>query len=133
MNYDDYFEDEASVRRAVAAYYALVSYLDHNIGRVLDALCRSGLADNTRVIYSSDHGDNLGVRGLWGKSVMYEELAAIPFVAAGPDIPAGAVIDSPISLIDIYPSVLEAAGLPPHPEDARFAEPIDLAAARRRA
>ena len=118
MNYDDYFEDEASVRRAVAAYYALVSYLDHNIGRVLDALRRSGLADNTRIIYSSDHGDNLGVRGLWGKSVMYEESAAIPFVAAGPDIPAGAVVDAPISLIDIYPSVLEAAGVPPRPDDA---------------
>ena len=118
MNYDDYFWDEATVRRAIAAYYALVSYLDHNIGRVLDALRNTGLADSTRVIYSSDHGDNLGARGLWGKSVMYEESAAIPFITAGPDIPAGVTVDSPISLIDLYPSILDAAGVATHPDDA---------------
>jgi choline-sulfatase len=118
MNYDDYFADETSVRRAVAAYYALVSYLDHNVGRVLTALREAGLADSTRVIYTSDHGDNVGNRGLWGKSVMYEESAAIPFIAAGPDIPAGAVIDAPVSLIDIYPSAIEAVGAPAHPDDA---------------
>jgi choline-sulfatase len=120
MNYDDYFYDETAVRRAVAAYYALVSYLDHNVGRVLDALRRSGLAHSTRVIYSSDHGDNVGVRNLWGKSVMYEESAAIPFIAAGPDIPEGATIESHVSLIDIYPTILEAAGVAPHPDDAEL-------------
>jgi choline-sulfatase len=117
MNYGDYFEDEASIRRAVAAYYALVSYLDHNIGRVLDALRRSGLADTTRVIYTSDHGDNVGARGLWGKSVMYEESAAVPFIAAGPGVPAGGVVDTPVSLVDIYRSALDCVGVEAPPED----------------
>lgn len=118
MNYDDFFEDEATVRRAVAAYYALVSYLDHNIGRVLDALLQAGLAESTRVIYTSDHGDNVGNRGLWGKSVMYEESAAVPFIAAGPGVPADATVDAPVSLIDLYRTILDAAGVPAHPDDA---------------
>ncbi len=73
MSYDDFFTDETAVRRAIAAYYALVSFLDDNIGKILRALADAGLADTTRVIYTTDHGDNLGCRGLWGKSVMYEE------------------------------------------------------------
>jgi choline-sulfatase len=117
MNYDDYFEDEATVRRAIAAYYALVTYLDHNVGRVVSALREAGLSDTTRVIYTSDHGDNVGTRGLWGKSVMYEESAAIPFIAAGPDVPGGEVIDTPISLVDIYRSILDCAGVPISAQD----------------
>jgi choline-sulfatase len=116
MNYDDFFDEEA-VRRAITAYYALVSFLDHNIGLVLSALEEAGLGADTRIVYTSDHGDNLGSRGLWGKSVMYEESAAVPFVAAGPDIPAGQVVDAPISLIDLYRSVLECAGAPIPAED----------------
>ena len=108
MNYDDYFVDEQMVRRAIASYYALVSFLDHNIGQVIAAIEATGLTDSTRVIYTSDHGDNLGARGLWGKSVMYEESAAIPMIIAGPGVAPGAVINTPVSLIDCYRSVLEA-------------------------
>ncbi|HEX2885195.1 sulfatase-like hydrolase/transferase [Vineibacter terrae] len=110
MNYADYFADDAVIRRAIAAYYGLVSYLDHNVGRVLDALRAAGLAGDTRIIYTSDHGDNLGTRGLWGKSVMYEESAAVPFIAAGPDIAPGRVVPAPVSLIDVYRSALECVG-----------------------
>ncbi len=117
MNYDDYFDEEA-VRRALAAYYALVTFLDHNVGRVLGALEAAGLTGDTRVIYTSDHGDNLGVRGLWGKSVMYDESVAVPFIASGPDIPAGRTVDTPVSLIDLYRTILDGAGVPPAPEDA---------------
>lgn len=120
MNYDDFF-DERRVRTSVAAYYALVSFLDDNIGKVLRALEDSGLAGDTRVIYSSDHGDNLGNRGLWGKSVMYEESAAIPMLLAGPDVPVDAVIDAPVSLVDCYRSILEATGVPIPEEDASLA------------
>jgi hypothetical protein len=63
MQYDAGFTDEAMVRRAITAYFGLVSFLDHNIGRVLAALDEAGLMADTRVIYSSDHGDNLGARG----------------------------------------------------------------------
>ncbi len=114
MNYDDYF-DEAAVRRARAAYYGMVSLLDFNIGQVLDALDDNGLAANTRVIYTSDHGDNLGNRGLWGKSVMYEEAAGIPFIINGSDVPKGHRCKTPISLVDCYPTVLDALG---HADDA---------------
>jgi len=116
MNYDDFF-DERQVRTAVAAYYGLMSFLDDNVGKVLRALHDNGLEQDTRIIYSSDHGDNLGNRGLWGKSVMYEESAAIPFLLAGPDVAAGGVVDTPVSLVDCYRSILEATGVPLPPED----------------
>ena len=116
MNYDDYF-DEAKARIAIAAYYALVSFLDDNIGRVLGALDEAGLAGDTRVIYTSDHGDNLGNHGLWGKSVMYEESAAIPMILAGPDVPRGTTTDAGASLIDCYRTLLEGAGMPMPAED----------------
>jgi choline-sulfatase len=112
MNYDDFFADEETVRRAIASYYALVSFLDHNIGNVLSALEAAGLTASTRVIYSSDHGDNLGSRGLWGKSVMYEESAAIPLIMAGAGVSPGAVVGTPASLVDCYRTVLEAVGCP---------------------
>jgi choline-sulfatase len=117
MNYDDYF-DEESVRRAVAAYYALVTFLDDNIGKVLRALEEAGLAESTRVIYTSDHGDNLGARGLWGKSVMYEESVAVPLIMTGADAAPGSVVDTPVSLIDLYPTILEGVGCPAHPDDS---------------
>jgi choline-sulfatase len=117
MNYDDFFKDEQIVRRAVASYYALVSFLDHNIGHVLGAIARAGLTSSTRVIYASDHGDNLGCRGLWGKSVMYEESAAIPMILAGNGVAPGAVVDTPVSLIDCYRTALEAVGCPLSPDE----------------
>lgn len=117
MNYADYF-DEATTRRAIAAYYGMVSFLDHNIGRVLEALEETGLAANTSVIYTSDHGDNLGERDLWGKSVMYEESVAVPLIVTGQGVPEGAVCDTPVTLLDIHPTVLEATGTPPHDDDA---------------
>jgi choline-sulfatase len=117
MNYDDYFEDDASVRRAIASYYALVSYLDDNIGKILKSLAGAGLAD-TRIIYASDHGDNLGCRGLWGKSVMYEESVAVPLIVTGPGMPSGAVVDTPVSLVDCYRTILDGVGCPLPAADA---------------
>jgi choline-sulfatase len=110
MDYDDHFADEAAVRKAVASYYALVSFLDDNIGKILAALRTTGLATSTRVIYTSDHGDNLGSRGLWGKSVMYEESLAVPLIMAGAGVPPSLVVDTPVSLVDCYRTVLEAVG-----------------------
>ena len=118
MNYDDFFQDAASVRRAIASYYALVSYLDDNIGKILKALAAAGLADTTRIIYTSDHGDNLGCRGMWGKSVMYEESAAISLIMAGPDVPSSAVVETPVSLIDCYRTAIECTGCPLPAADA---------------
>src|SRR4029077_20783072 len=80
---------------------------------VLRALQDAGLAQDTRVIYTSDHGDNVGARGLWGKSALYEESAGVPLIIAAPDIPAGGIVATPVSHIDCAPTILEAAGLPP--------------------
>jgi choline-sulfatase len=115
--FDESF-DPPMVRRALAAYMGLVSFLDDNIGRILRALEETGLAASTRVIYSSDHGDNLGTRGLWGKSTMYEESAGIPMILAGPEVAAGAVCETVVTLVDAFPTFIAALGATPDPRDA---------------
>lgn len=109
FNYDDYF-DRDTVKRAVAGYYGLCSFLDENIGKILRSLEDAGLADDTRVMYTSDHGDNMGTRGLWGKSTMFEETAAVPLILAGDGIPRGESIKTPVSHVDVYPFILDAVG-----------------------
>ena len=113
---DDSMNDDTR-RLATASYYGLCSYVDHQVGRILDALEHSGLTDSTRVIYSSDHGDNLGVRGLWGKCTLYEESAGIPLIIAGADIPRGKVCATPASLVDCYQTILHGVGAEPPPND----------------
>lgn len=114
--YDEAF-DPPMVRRAIAAYFGLVSFLDDNIGRILAALEETGLAHTTRVIYASDHGDNLGTRGLWGKSTMYEESAGIPLIVAGPGVPRGRVCPRPVTLVDAFPTFIASLGAKPDPRD----------------
>ena len=116
MVYDQAFTPER-LRRAIAAYYGMVTKLDENIGTVLSALAESGFGGDTRVIYTSDHGDNLGTRGLWGKSTMYEESAGVPLILAGPDVPAGKAVRTPTTLVDAFPSIVEGTGLKQHPDD----------------
>ncbi len=110
LNYDDYFDDDEAVRRATAGYFGLCSFLDEQIGKVLDAIQKTGHGADTRVVYTSDHGDNLGARGLWGKSTMYEESAGVPLIVSGDGIPAGATVDTPATILDIYPFIMEATG-----------------------
>ena len=109
--YDTGFTGPAMVKRALAAYMGSVSFLDHNVGQVLEALEQSGLSASTRVIYSSDHGENLGTRGLWAKNTLYEESAGIPLILFGPDVPAGRVIKDPVTLVDVFPTVLDCVGV----------------------
>src|SRR5258706_12402401 len=116
--YDDYFQDETEVRRAIAGYLGLCSSMDANVGTVLGALEACGLADATRVLYTSDHGDNVGARGLWGKSTLYEEAAGVPMIVAGAGIPAGVVVDTVTSHVDCFPFILEAVGAMPPASDA---------------
>jgi len=110
VDYDTHFASDDDVRRAVAGYSGLVSLLDENIGHVLSALRDAGLEESTRVIYTSDHGDNVGARGLWGKSTFYEESAGTPLMMCGPGIAAGGVVTTPVSHIDCAPTIMEAAG-----------------------
>jgi choline-sulfatase len=115
--YDEAF-DPPMVRRAIAAYFGLTSFLDDNVGKILRAVEEAGLADTTRVVYTSDHGDNLGTRGMWGKSTMYEESAGIPLILAGPEVPSGEVCTTPVSLVDMFPTYIDSLGAPFAAEDA---------------
>ena len=81
--------DRDGKRRALASYFGLCTFVDEQIGRVLTALDDAGLADTTRVVYSSDHGESAGSRGMWGKSVMYREAAGVPLIVAGDGVPEG--------------------------------------------
>lgn len=108
--YDEFFESPETVKRAQAGYFGLISFLDEQVGLVMDALGQTGLKDDTRVIYTSDHGDNMGARGAWGKSLMYEEAVAIPMLICGPDVPSGKSVDTPTSLLDIYPFIMDSVG-----------------------
>jgi len=112
VDYDPHFTSPADVKRAIAGYSGLVSSMDENVGDVLAALRAAGLDNNTRVLYTSDHGDNAGARGLWGKSTFYEESAGVPLIVAGPGVHEGRVVATPVSHIDCAPTILEAVGLP---------------------
>lgn len=116
--------DETIVRRAIATYFGMVSYVDSLIGDVLNALDATGQTNETLVIYTSDHGEMLGEKGLWFKCCMYEASVGIPFIMAGPGVPRGDVCKAPCSLVDLYPTLLEAFDIsaptdePPRPGES---------------
>jgi choline-sulfatase len=109
-NDDEFFTPETR-RIAIRSYYALCSFMDANVGAVLNALEQSGQSENTRIIYTSDHGEALGSRHMWGKLYLYEESISIPLIVAGPGIAPGRVSQTPASLLDLYPTILETSGL----------------------
>ena len=115
MNSEDRFTDADERKRAFAAYYGLCTWLDHNVGQIVGALESAGLTDTTHVVYTSDHGDNLGARGVWGKSTLYEESVKVPMLLAGPGVEPS-VCDTPVDLLDLFPTILEGAGIDPTPE-----------------
>lgn len=115
--FDRSFKSDQDRRIAIASYFALCSFVDAQIGRILDTLSAAGLESSTRILYFSDHGENLGARRLWGKSTMYEESAAVPMIMSGPDLPRGKRCDTPVSHVDLYPTVLDAVGVAPDAGD----------------
>ncbi|MDC0738306.1 sulfatase-like hydrolase/transferase [Cognatishimia sp. SS12] len=110
FEYDAHFETDADVRRGQAGYLGLCSFIDDQVGHIMTAIEAAGLQDETRIVYTSDHGDNQGARGLWGKSTMYEESVGVPLIVSGPDIPRAKVHDAPRSLIDLSRFILQSTG-----------------------
>lgn len=102
--------DEQIIRNVTAAYYGLCTYLDQQIGAILRVLEENKLNDRTRILYTSDHGESLGARGIFGKFTMYDEAAAVPFILAGPEVPECQTVSTPISLVDCFPTIVEGVG-----------------------
>ncbi len=109
--YRDRGLDMNLIRVIRAHYYACISFIDFQIGRVLDALERTGRLDNTLILYTSDHGEHLGDYGCFGKRSMHDTCARVPLLARLPGrFDTGAVCDAPVSLVDVAPTILAATG-----------------------
>lgn len=106
-----YPRGEDEIKRHIADYYGMISQMDHDIGRILDTLEARGLSENTIVIYTSDHGLGVGQHGLMGKQNLYDHSMRIPLIMRGPGIKAGLRSSALLYLLDLYPTLLEAAGL----------------------
>ncbi|MCT4645172.1 MAG: sulfatase-like hydrolase/transferase [Carboxylicivirga sp.] len=112
-------------------YYAIISHLDHQIGRILNALEKSGMKDNTYIFYTADHGLSCGHHGLMGKQNMYDHSMAAPMIIIGPDIPKNKKYDIDVYLQDIMPSTLEIAGVN-KPEYVEFSSFMDIARGKQK-
>ena len=96
----------------LAAYYAVISHLDEQVGRIMRALKKSGQEKNTLIVYASDHGLAVGSHGLRGKQSMYEHTIGVPMILRGPQVPADRRFAAQAYLRDLYPTTCELAGVP---------------------
>lgn len=112
------------VRQELACYYAIVSHMDHEIGRILAALDVAGQRDRTIVIFTSDHGLALGSHGLVGKQNMYEHTIGVPLVISGPGIPTGRRVAGQCYLRDLFPTICDVAGAAAPAVDGRSLMPL---------
>ena len=102
--------------RARVAYYGLCSFLDRQIGSVLQALTESGMAENTIVVYTSDHGEMLGEHGMWWKSTFYDGACRVPLIVSWPgEIRSGQTVPQNVSLIDVGATIMDLADVDPLP------------------
>ncbi|WP_136658075.1 sulfatase-like hydrolase/transferase [Nitratireductor sp. XY-223] len=107
-------QSDEQLREIIANTFGQLSFIDDNVGRLMNALTDAGLDDNTYVIYISDHGDWLGDHGLVLKGPMhYEGLLRVPMIVRGPGVAAGAVVDEPVSTLDIAPTLFDLSGAKP--------------------
>lgn len=104
---------EAEIRKAWASYYGFCASVDHQIGRLLDAVERNGLRENTLIVFCSDHGVQMGEHGLFFKRNFYEQTILSPLIFSLPgQLPEGAAIDEQVELIDLLPTLLDITGHP---------------------
>ncbi len=110
-------------------YYAIITHLDEQIGRIIDAVDRSPEAANTYIFFTADHGLSVGNHGLIGKQSLFDHSVRVPFIAVGPKFAADKRIDAPIYLQDVAPTTLELAGAP-IPAEIQFKSLLPLAEGR---
>lgn len=113
------------IRRHNAEYFAMITHLDAQIGRILATLESRGFADNTIIVLAGDNGLAIGRHGLMGKQNLYDHSLHVPLVMAGPGIPQGETRDTPVYLLDIYPTLCDLVGAPtPGTVEGRSAVPV---------
>lgn len=109
----DWMVENQQWRRAVQAYLAANSFVDHLVGMLMDGLQDSGEADNTLIVLWSDHGFHMGEKARWAKRSLWEETTRVPMIFAGPGVTVGEKCSRPVGLIDVFPTLLDACDLPP--------------------
>lgn len=111
MKAQDMLTDELR-RKCVQAYYASISFMDAQVGKIVHRLDDLGMAEDTIIVFASDHGYHMGEHGLWQKNSLFEESARVPLMIVAPGVTkGGTVIRSPVSLVDLYPALTELAGV----------------------
>lgn len=111
----DWMREENQIGNVTQAYLACIAFVDYQVGRVLDALEQSAIADNTIVVLWSDHGYHLGEKHRWAKHGLWEEATKVPLIIAGPGISGQQSSGASVGLIDLYPTLVELARLPANP------------------
>ncbi|HSH20202.1 MAG TPA: sulfatase [Draconibacterium sp.] len=112
MPQTDWAIESGNWPKIIQAYLACVSFVDYEIGRVLEALQNSKYAENTVIVLWSDHGYRLGEKGTFAKHALWEEATNAPLLFAAPNLPKGKVMQTPVEMLSIYPTLLELCGLP---------------------
>lgn len=122
-----YPRDEKEIRRHIAEYFAMITHLDYEIGRLLDALHESGEEDNTVIVFTGDNGLAVGQHGWLGKEDIYEHGVRIPLIMAGPGIAENRRNDAYVYLYDIFPTLCEKVGIeiPSSVDGKSFAQLLD--------
>lgn len=106
-----YPRDEKNIREQIAEYYGMITHLDHEIGKIIDAVRRKGELDNTVFILAGDNGLAVGCHGLMGKQNHYDHSIRVPLIFAGANIPKNRIVDKYVYLLDIYPTLCEMLGI----------------------
>jgi len=114
------YSDPEKVKYLISNYYGLINEIDVWVGKILEKLEEEGIADNTLIIFTSDHGEMLGAHGMREKNIFLEESAHIPLLISSPgDVEAGTTVDGYVSLIDLFPTILDYLEVPEKKSDGK--------------